>query len=138
MITSLRHCDNENWCDRPNHSKCQLILNVLKEYSNNKKITLFFYSNVLSQHLSLNPVVLFPQHLGILCSANLNNHYIMGGNLNCNELARCENWKIERKIWRRLHRYGFTDYMEKLHGSKNFVSHGFAKGWRNNKVTLFG
>lgn len=41
-------------------------------------------------------------------------------------------------MWRRLHRHGFTDYMEKLHGSKKSVSQGFAKGWNNNKVTLFG
>lgn len=61
----------------------------------------------------------------------------MGGNLNRNEPPGCENWKSERKVWRRLHRYGFTDYMEKLHGSKNSVSHGFARGWSNNRVTLF-
>lgn len=28
--------------------------------------------------------------------------------------------------------------MEKLHRSKKSVSHGFAKGWSNNKVSLFG
>lgn len=28
--------------------------------------------------------------------------------------------------------------MEKLHGSRKSVSQGFAKGWNNNKVTLFG
>lgn len=61
----------------------------------------------------------------------------MGGNLNRTEPSGCDNWKSEQKIWRRLHRHGFMDYMEKLHGSKKSVSHGFAKGWSNNKVTLF-
>ncbi|XP_059075131.1 uncharacterized protein LOC131875121 [Cryptomeria japonica] len=28
--------------------------------------------------------------------------------------------------------------MEKLHGSRNSVSHGFARGWSSNRVTLFG
>lgn len=42
LITYLRHCDNEHWCDGPNHIKCWFKLNVLKDYSNNKKITFFF------------------------------------------------------------------------------------------------
>lgn len=62
----------------------------------------------------------------------------MGSNLNRNEPPGCENWKSERKVWRRLHRHGFTDYMEKLHGSRNSVSYGFAKRWSNNRATLFG
>lgn len=61
----------------------------------------------------------------------------MGGNLNRNKPLGCENWKSERKVWRRLHRYGFTDYMEKLHRSRNSVSYGFSRSWSNNKVTLF-
>lgn len=61
----------------------------------------------------------------------------MGGNLNQNEPSGCDNWKSERKVWRRLHRHGFIDYMEKLHGSKKSVSQGFVEGCNNNKVTLF-
>lgn len=61
----------------------------------------------------------------------------MGDNLNRNEPFGYDNWKSEQKVWRRLHTHGFTDYMEKLHGSKKSVSQGFTKGWNNNKVTLF-
>lgn len=62
----------------------------------------------------------------------------MGGNLNHNEPTSCDSWKGERKIWRRLLKNGFTNYMEKLHGSKKPISCGFAKVWKKNKVTLFG
>lgn len=83
------------------------------------------------------------KHLGFhLRTVNYSYGYLhlelkIGGNLNRSEPPGCEKWKSERKVWRRLHKYGFTDYMEKLHGSKNSVSHGFARGWSNNRVTLF-
>lgn len=95
------------------------------------KETLFCYSKILHKNLGL--------YLWIV-------RYIfgyfyllfkMGGNLNRNEAPSCKNYKSEQKVWRRLHRYGFIDYIEKLHGKRNSVSHGFARGWSNNKVTLF-
>lgn len=130
MMTYLRRCANKYRCEGPYHIKYWVNLHVLKGYLYNEKFTLVFDSSFS---------VL--QHLVSLCSPegfDLNNYYIMGGNLNRNEPTSCESWKGERKIWRRLHKNGFTDYMEKLHGSKKFVSHGFAKGQKNNRVTLFG
>lgn len=115
-----------------------------KDYSNNSSVCAAIRNNFKTTKGSLhgnsrnNKFSEFYLRIENCSSGYLYLELRMVGNLNRNEPPRCENWKSERKVWRRLHRHDFTNYMEKLHRSRNSVSYGFAKSWSNNRATLFG
>lgn len=134
VMIFFSHSYYDHWCDRDYHNKCQIFATIIINLFQFKEGTLFCEPYILFKSLCLS------LDLQIVSSTieDFDLHFNMGGNLNYNDPFGCENWKSKWKVWRRLHRHGFTDYMEKLHGSKKTVSQGFAKGWNNNKVTCLG